>query len=113
MRSRETYSRVIRVAVGGDQEDLLVGGAGADGDLPARQFRLQELEVRLQGLVPEVVAGAVVLVGGALQLVGHIREHGVPEVHALEGVRFHQLLLPRLGVEEDQLGQVAIALVGL
>src|SRR5437667_275626 len=75
---------VVRGA--GNNPELLVAGARAKVDLPARKLRLQPLVVVLVSLVLPVFAALFVAVIGGEGLVGKVGEQRRTEVHALQRI---------------------------
>jgi hypothetical protein len=76
----------LAVAAGGDEPEALVLRRGAEAEVSAGQFLLEQLVVGLEGFVAPVNARALVLVGGADEFVREVGEDGGAEVHAVQGV---------------------------
>ena len=110
----EDVARAGLGVAGRDDHPLaIVIGAAGDRDLEVGQLALHLLVVRFERLVAEIGARAVADVDGSDQLVGLLGEDGAAEVHLVLRIRFDELLLLRVGIEEDEARQIGLAAVGL
>ena len=99
----------VGVAVARDEPRPLVLGRARGHDLAARELRVEKGEVRGPGVVPRVDALAVAVVDRRHEFVGDVGEDGAAEVHLPLRVALDERLLAGLGVEEDELDEVAVA----
>ena len=101
----------VHVARDRDRHQAVVVREAAESELAVGEVRAEEGEVGGEGVGLGVEPRAVAGVIGQDQLVRLVREEHAAEVHLPLGVALDEGLLARRRVEEDEFGEVALALV--